>query len=224
MRRFAPLLLVVLVAGLFLSGRAVRTGLGIELSPESIQAAVASLGWRAPAIYLGLVTFRQFLLLPSALLLPVGGVIFGAAFGTLLGALGILLSAIYKYSICRALGRDWLRPRFGAAIEAFERRAEAAGPWIVALVTAHPIGPMSPVFYAAGLAAVPLAGFLLAVAIAAPVRAFAFSFFGSTLLAFGTPRFWLASALLAAVAVVPIVHRGTRERLLRDAPRADGRP
>jgi uncharacterized membrane protein YdjX (TVP38/TMEM64 family) len=65
---------------------------------------------------------------------------------------------------------------------------------------------------------------LLAVALAAPVRAFAFSLFGSTLLELGTPRFWLASALLAAVALIPIVHRGTRERLLRDSPRVDGRP
>jgi uncharacterized membrane protein YdjX (TVP38/TMEM64 family) len=212
-RRLAPLLVVALLAGFFLAGRAVRAELGLELSAESIQATVAALGWKAPAIFLGLVTFRQFLLLPSALVLPAGGVLFGAAAGTLLGALGILLSALYKYTATRLLGREWLPSRFAAAMEVFETRVRAAGPWIVALVTAHPTGPMTPVFYAAGFAAMPLLGFVLAVALGAPVRAFSYSFFGSTLLDPGALRFWLASALLVGVTLVPLSHRATRERL-----------
>jgi uncharacterized membrane protein YdjX (TVP38/TMEM64 family) len=216
-RRVVPLTLLALVAGLFLAGRNVRGELGLELSPESIQGAVQGLGWKGPALYVGLVTFRQFLLLPSALLLPAGGVVFGAAAGTLLGALGILLSAILKYGVARALGREWLRARFGAAVEAFERHAEAAGPVLVGFVTAHPIGPMSPVFWGAGFAAVPVVGFLLAVAIAAPVRSFAYAFFGSTLLDPGTPRFWIATALLASVAFLPLAHPGVRRRLVQAA-------
>lgn len=224
MHRLLPPLLVALVAGLFVAGRSVRSELGLELSPESIQSVVAGLGWKGPALFVGLVTFRQFLLLPSALVLPAGGVVFGAAEGTLLGSLGILLSAVLKYTIARSLGREWLRPWFGAAVEAFERRAEAAGPLVVGFVTAHPMGPMSPFYWGAGFAAVPVVGFLLAVAIAAPVRAFAYSFFGSTLLDPGTPRFWAATVLLVAAALAPLLHPGLRARMLRaargDAPRA----
>jgi uncharacterized membrane protein YdjX (TVP38/TMEM64 family) len=219
MRRLVPLLLLALVSGLFAGGHAVRAGLGLELSPDSIQHAVARLGWKAPALFVGLVTFRQFLLLPSALVLPAGGAVFGAALGTLLGAIGIVLSAIFKYSVARALGREWLRPRFGAAVEAFERRAEAAGPLVVGLVTAHPAGPMAPFFWGAGFAAVPVLGFLVAVTLAAPVRAFAYAFFGSTLLEPGTPRFWAATVLLAVVALLPLAHRGLRQRVLRAAGR-----
>jgi uncharacterized membrane protein YdjX (TVP38/TMEM64 family) len=219
-RRTAPFLLVGLVAALFVGGRWLRGELGIELSAAGIQAAVAGLGWRAPALFVGLVTFRQFLFLPSALVLPAGGVVFGALLGTLLGALGIVLSAAFKYSVARALGREWLRPRFGAAVEAFERHAEAAGPPVVALVTAHPAGPMSPVFWAAGFAAVPALGFLVAVTLAAPVRAFAYSFFGSALLDPGAPRFWVATALLALAALAPLAHPGVRARILHTARRA----
>jgi len=219
-RRFAPLLLVALVAVLVVGGRAVRASLGIGLEPGSIQSAVAALGWKGPALFVGLVTFRQFLLLPSALVLPAGGVVFGALEGTLLGALGILLSAALKYGLARTLGRDWLRARFGAAVDAFERHAEAAGPLVVGAVTAHPMGPMSPVYWGAGFAAVPPVGFLVAVALAAPVRAFAFSFFGSTLLDPGTPRFWVATFVLLAVALLPLAHPGFRARLLRVARQA----
>jgi uncharacterized membrane protein YdjX (TVP38/TMEM64 family) len=216
-RRLAPLLFLALIAALVLGGRAVRASLGIELDPGSIQGAVAALGWKGPVLFVGLVTFRQFLFLPSALVLPAGGVVFGALEGTLLGALGILLSAVFKYGLARALGRDWLQARFGAAVAAFERHAEAAGPLIVGVATAHPLGPMAPLFWAAGFAAVPVAGFLLAVALGAPVRAFAFSFFGSTLLDPGTPRFWVATIVLLGVALLPLAHPGFRARLVKVA-------
>jgi uncharacterized membrane protein YdjX (TVP38/TMEM64 family) len=87
----------------------------------------------------------------------------------------------------------------------------------VGVVTAHPIGPMSPVFWGAGFAAVPVLGFLVAVGLAAPVRAFAYSFFGSTLLDPGTPRFWVATAVLVAVALVPFAHPGFRSRMRKMA-------
>jgi len=214
-RRVAPLLLLALVAALFLGGREVRAELGLELTADSVQRAVAALGWKGPALFVGLVTFRQFLMLPSALVLPAGGAVFGAIEGTALGALGIVLSAALKYGIARGLGRDWLRARFGAAVDAFARHAEAAGPLVVGLATAHPIGPMGPVFYAAGFAAVPVVAFLAAVILAAPLRAFALSFFGASLLDPGAPRFWVASALLLAAALLPLAHPALRARLLR---------
>jgi len=214
-RNLLPLALVALLAGLFLAGHVARLRLGIELSAESIRSVVASFGWKAPVIYLGLVTFRQFLLLPSALVLSIGGAAFGASIGTLLGSAGIVISAALKYTIARGLGREWLRRRFGAAAAAFERHAEAAGPLVVGLATAHPAGPMAPVHWGAGLAAVPAASFAAAVALAAPVRAFAYAFFGSTLLDPGSARFWLAAVLLAGAVLAPLAHPGLRERLWR---------
>ena len=220
MRRFAPLALLALVAGLFLAGRVVRGQLGLELSGESIQSAVEGRGWMAPALFVGLVTFRQFLLLPSALVLPVGGVLFGAALGTLLGAAGILISALMKYAIARGLGREWLRPRLGATFDTLERHARRTGPLLIGFLTAHPAGPMAPVHWGAGLASLPLVPFALAVAVAAPIRAFVYAFFGSTLLEPGTLRFWIASGVLVVAALAPLAHRGVRERLARAAGRS----
>lgn len=224
MRRLFPIALVAVIAALFLGGQVVRASLGIELSAESLRELVLGLGWKAAAVFVGLVTFRQFLFLPSAVVLPVGGLVFGMELGTALGALGILASAALKYSIARGLGREWLRPYFGAAVDAFEKHAAAAGPLLVGLVTAHPMGPMTPVFWGAGFAAVPAVTFLLTVAVTAPIRAFAYSFFGSTLLEPGTPRFWIASFLLAAAALAPLAHPGIRARLMSAAGRGSTAP
>lgn len=221
MRRYLPILLVVLIAGLFLGGVVARDQLGLELSAESLRDVVLALGWKAALAYVGMVTFRQFLFLPSAVVLPVGGLVFGMELGTALGALGIIASAVLKYTIARSLGREWLRPYFGAAVDAFERRAAAAGPIVVGLVTAHPTGPMTPVFWGAGFAAIPVLSFLLAVVLAAPIRSFAFAFFGSTLLDPGSANFWIATLLLAAAALIPFAHRGFRERILRAAGRRE---
>lgn len=219
MRRYLPVLLVALVAALFLGGQIVRSQLGIELSAEAVRDLVLSLGWKAAAVFVGMVTFRQFLFLPSAVVLPAGGLVFGLELGTALGALGIFASAVLKYTIARSLGREWLRPHFGAAVDAFEQRAAAAGPVVVGLVTAHPIGPMTPIYWGAGFASIPAVSFLLAVALTAPIRAGAYSFFGSTLLDPGTPRFWVATVLLVLAGVLPLAHPGVRARLMRVAGR-----
>ena len=213
MRRILPFSLVAFVAGAFLVGHALREEMNIEVSAESIHTYVLGLGFKAPLIFVALVTFRSFLLLPSMVVLTAGGLVFGAAVGTVLGAAGILSSALMQFSIARVLGREWVRPRLGETFRRFERRIEAAGPMLVALTTAHPVGPMSPFHWGAGLSRLAFLPFLVAVLLAGPVRAGAYSFFGANLLDAGSTRFWLAAALLLAVALLPLLHPAIRRRV-----------
>ncbi|MCZ6712994.1 MAG: VTT domain-containing protein, partial [Deltaproteobacteria bacterium] len=161
MRRILPFVLLALVVGAVVLGRAARQEAGIEVSAESIQTWVSSLGWHAPALFVGLVTFRIFLLLPSWVVLSAGGLVFGAFLGTVLGGLGVLLSAAMGYGLARGIGRDWVRPRMQARLERHGQSLERVGPLLVGLVTAHPMGPMTVFHWAAGFATVPLLGFLM---------------------------------------------------------------
>lgn len=214
-RRYLPFGALVLMIVLFVVGRLVRQSLGIGLSPASIQAWIEPLGWYAPAIFVGLVTFRVFLALPSVVLLSMGGLIFGAIAGTLLGALGVLFSSLVMFSLGRGVGRDWLPGRFRRAFDRVDVHLKSMGPVVVGLTTAHPMGPMWPVHWAAGLSAVPLLGFLLAVVVASPIRAFAYSFLGASLLELEWWRFVVAALLLLLVALLPLVHPRVRARFLR---------
>lgn len=214
MRRLLPLLLLALVALAFVGGRLVRAQMEIELSPESIRAFVAGTGWIGPLVFLLALTFRNFLLLPSMVILPAGGLVFGALVGTLLGTAGIALSGLLKFAIARGVVRDGLRERFGAAMRGVERRIEAAGPLLVGAVTAHPAGPMSAFHWGAGFSSIALLPFCIALGAGAVVRAGAYSIFGASLLEPGTLRFYLSSALLAAVALAPLAHPGLRRRFL----------
>ncbi len=213
MRRILPFALLVLVVGAVVLGRAARQQAGIEVSAESIQTWVSSLGWQAPALYVGLVTFRIFLILPSWVVLSAGGLVFGAFLGTVLGGLGVLLSAAMGYGLARGIGRDWVRPRMQARLERYGQSLDRVGPLLVGVVTAHPMGPMTAFHWAAGFATVPLLGFLMAVLLGGPTRAFIYSFFGSTLLEPGSGEFYLATTILVVVALLPLAHPGIRRRL-----------
>ena len=152
-----------------------RSQLGVELGAEPLRDWVRSLGLVAPVVYVGLVTFRQFLLVPSTLLLAAGGLAFGAALGTLLGGVGIVLSALLGFTLARTLGREWLRLRMGDRLGALERHSQRVGPLVVGLATAHPLGPMSPFHWGAGLASMSWLAFFAVVLVAGPARAFLLS-------------------------------------------------
>ena len=213
MRTRSALLLAGVIVMALVVGRVVRSRIGLELSPESVLAWVGSLGWKAPGIYLVLVIFRQFLLLPAGILLPAGGLCFGALVGTGLGAAGILLSALMKFSIARRIGREWVEARIGRRWSSMRRGLDRGGPLVVGMVTAHPIGPMAWFHWAAGLSSIPFAGFAIAVAIGGALRAAAFSFLGSTLIDPGSSRFYFATGVLLAAILVPLVHPTLRRRL-----------
>lgn len=211
-RRVVPVLLALLAVSLF-GAWLVREHLGLELSTEALQSLVKSMGWKAPAIFLGLLTFRQFIFLPAIVILPVGGLCFGTTVGTILGATGIVLSALITFTIARKVGGAWLRELFGHRYAWLERHLDRAGPHAVALVTAHPTGPMAAFFWAAGFSSMALVPFAVAVTAGGSVRALAYSFFGSTLLVPGSPQFYAGAAVLAAAAIVPLAHPGLRRRL-----------
>jgi uncharacterized membrane protein YdjX (TVP38/TMEM64 family) len=204
---------VALVVVAFVVGSAVREQIGVELSAESIRSAVQGLGLLAPVLFVGVVIFRNFLLLPSAIVLIAGGLVFGAGAGTLLGGAGIVISALMKFTVARVVGREWIRPHLGSRVLDFERRIETAGPLIVGLTTAHPMGVMSPFHWGAGLSTIAWIPFLVTILLAGPVRAFVYAYFGAALPEPGSHQFYIGGGVLLAVALLPLAHPGVRRRL-----------
>jgi len=56
-RRVAVVLSALVVVSLC-GAWGIRTLLGVDLTTHNLQSQVAGMGWKAPALYLGLVTFR----------------------------------------------------------------------------------------------------------------------------------------------------------------------
>ncbi len=225
LRRLA--LLVGVIALLILVGVEMRAVLGLDLSPDSIRERVIALGWLAPLVYVLLLAFRQFLALPSAVILPAGGALFGVVGGTALGGCGVLASG----ALCFALGRGLARsrkqrtsfPEGTGATRTEARRGWLAGsdlvrtaaPTLLAVITAHPTGPLTAAHSAAGMSSLPWMTFLLATGAGALVRAFVLSFFGAALLELGSLRFWGATLLVLALAFLPFLYPPFRNAVFR---------
>ena len=212
-----------ILALLFAGAQRLRLEVGLEWSVDSIQATVRRLGLLAPLGYLLLVTLRQFMALPSVLVLTAAGLLFGAPLGTLLGGIGITLNGSALFLTARLMGRDWMLPRLHERFPDFEERANAAGPLVLAFMTGHPMGVLTPFHFAAGVTGISWGVFLLAIFPAALFRAACYSFLGASLMEPGSPRFWLASGLLLLAALLPLLHPGLRARLLRRPSREASR-
>jgi uncharacterized membrane protein YdjX (TVP38/TMEM64 family) len=212
-RALGALALLAGIGGLVLAAAQIRSGLGIELSTDSIRSWVAGFGWKGPAVYVGLVICRPVLLLPSWAILSAGGLVFGVLPGALLGALGISLSGLLLFGIARSVAGTWLLPRLGPDLARVLRRVERTGAWLIGLGTAHPAGPLTIFHLAGGLSTLSIVTFALVLVPASLFRAGSYALFGATLGDPGTPAFFVASAFLLAIGALPLAHRGLRQRL-----------
>jgi uncharacterized membrane protein YdjX (TVP38/TMEM64 family) len=208
-----PLLILGAMAAVLLLGYLVRSRLGMELSPAGVQAAVTRLGWYAPLVFFGLVMFRQFLVIPSWLILPAGGLCFGTVLGTALGGAALAVSGCMKFALARWAGRTWVREHLGNRFDRFERHVDRLGPLVIGLSTAHPLGVLAPFHWGAGLSSIRFAPFALAIVLGAPVRAFAFSALGATIVDPSTPEFRAVCLGLGAVVLLPLAIPAVRRRL-----------
>jgi uncharacterized membrane protein YdjX (TVP38/TMEM64 family) len=212
-RRILVLLFLGGLAVVLGAGQEFRASAGIDLSPESLREYVRGLGPIAPVVFLGMVTFRSLLLLPSAVVLTAGGLVFGGFLGALLGGIGLVASALWCFAAARLMGRDWVQSRIPARLRPLEDRAESIGPPLIGLATAHPMGVMTPLYFAAGLSRIRFAPFLAVCALAGPFRAALYAAFGAQLTDLGSPRFWVATGALAAAALLPLAHPRVRRWL-----------
>jgi len=212
LRRFAIFIVLVALTGVFALA---RTRHNLPLTPDSVRDAIRSWGPLAPLIFISAFVLRPFIFFPSTLLFLAGGLAFGVAWGTMYAAVGGTLGAVIGFSIARLLGRDFVREQLGDRLPDLKH-----GPWgvgLVFLLNLIPIVPMTVINYGAGLSAMDVLPFTIAVAAGLTPRAFAYSFFGHALLDVRSREFVAAAALLVALLVVPLwVRRHLAKRVSRD--------
>lgn len=183
-----------------------RRSLGLGLHPDSVRGLIADLGVWAPVTFVALVTFRIPLGLPSPVLLIAGGLCFGVVGGTVFGALGILLSGVGFFVIARRMGRTVIvhrvPPRLRPAMQLASSRLGAA---FIAVSTGYPVGPITAFHTMAGVTDMAFRTFCTALAIGALARAATYAFLGSQLLTGQVEHIAQGVALIALVALLPLL-------------------
>lgn len=77
-----------------------------HVSPEDIRTFIYMAGWFAPAFYLLLFMLRPLALFPASVFSIVGGLAFGAWWGSILAFIGATLGAVVAFWIARYMGED----------------------------------------------------------------------------------------------------------------------
>jgi uncharacterized membrane protein YdjX (TVP38/TMEM64 family) len=185
----------------------------IELDPAALRDRIERLGWLGPLAFLLAAAIRQFLVLPSGVVMAAGGLLFGTLGGIVLGTLGFTANALFTFGVARAFGREAVRNRMGERIGRIDGWLSRRGARWIGLYTALPATPLTPIHATAGLTGISTAAFAGSVVLGLLPRTAAFSFFGDSFASGDWRRVGAAAVVLAvAFGVGALVLRWLRRR------------
>jgi uncharacterized membrane protein YdjX (TVP38/TMEM64 family) len=176
------LLALILVGVVIVGAQALLRSAGIDTSPDALRGTIRGFGWWSPAAYVGLLALRHFLLLPSTLVMTLGGGLFGVGLGTAAGSLGLLLSGVIEFWVFRAIKPHWLVSRMEQRAAGVSNLAERGAPLVLFVSTAIPPTPMSFFYWAASLTELSIPRFAAVIAPSGAIRALLLSMLGAGLI------------------------------------------
>jgi uncharacterized membrane protein YdjX (TVP38/TMEM64 family) len=201
-KRFYKFILIIFI-GLVTSFLTIRSG--VRLTPESFKSFVLSLGMSGPLIYIGVFIIRPLFLIPSIALFVGGGLAFGPVWGPLYASAGAAMGGTVGFWIARRLGHDFVKSKLKFGADVIDNtKFNFSVVWLLSLI---PVMPVTVINYGAGLSPMKFKNYLVAHILGMTPRAFAYGFFGSTLLDVGSPRFRWAMLVLILLSGITVFYR-----------------
>ncbi len=201
-KRFIKFILIILI-GLGTSYAFMRTGM--KLTPESFRDYVLSLGLLGPVIYIVIFIVRPLFLIPSIALFIGGGLAFGPVWGPLYASVGAAMGGTVGFWVARKMGHDFVMSKLKLGSGMIENTRFSFS--VVCILSLIPVMPVTVINYGAGLSRMPFKNYILAHVLGMTPRAFAYGFFGSTLLEIGSPQFRASLLFLVLMALVTVYFR-----------------
>ncbi|MCM2308719.1 MAG: VTT domain-containing protein [Sulfuritalea sp.] len=149
-----------------------------QFSQEALQLWLASAGWWAPVLFIGLYAAGTVLFLPGSVLTLAAGALFGILPGALYSLAGATLGAVLAFLVARHLAGNWVAQKTGGRLKQLIEGVEAEGWHFVAFVRLVPLFPFNVVNYALGLTRIPLGAYALASAVCMLPGALAYAWLG----------------------------------------------
>ncbi|MFH1869787.1 MAG: VTT domain-containing protein [Pseudomonadota bacterium] len=149
-----------------------------QFSQEALQLWLASAGWWAPVLFIGLYAAGTVLFLPGSVLTLAAGALFGILPGALYSLAGATLGAVLAFLVARHLAGEWVAQKTGGRLKQLIEGVEAEGWRFVAFVRLVPLFPFNVVNYALGLTRIPLGAYALASAVCMLPGALAYAWLG----------------------------------------------
>lgn len=206
-KRFIKFIILILIGfgtGFYFSRH------GVHLTPESFKAFVLSMGIWGPILYTGIFVIRPLFLIPSIALFIAGGLAFGPVWGPLYASLGAAGGGTLGFWIARLMGHDYVKSKLKLGADMIDDTRFNF--WVVWLLSLIPIMPVTVINYGAGLSTMRFKHYITAHVLGLTPRAYAYGFFGSTLLEIGSPKFRASLLILIVLGLVSLYMRRRAKR------------
>ena len=197
--RFIVLVLIGFTLGAYFTRK------GIHLTPESFKAFVLSLGILGPLIFIGIFIIRPLFLIPSIALFIGGGLAFGPLLGPTYASLGAALGGTVGFWFSRKMGHHYVMRKLKLGADMIDSTKFSFS--MVFLLSLLPIMPVTVINYGAGLSTMRFKNYIVAHVLGITPRAFAYGFFGSTLLEMGSAKFRIGLLALMIIGIVTAYFR-----------------
>ena len=198
-KRFFQFLVIVVIGwtiGLLILRRS------LDVTPETFNAFIASLGLLGPAIYISIFTIRPFFLISSIALFIAGGLAFGPFWGPLFALFGAAIGGSLGFYFARIMGHDYVSRMLKKKMDYIENQNFSFS--IVFLLSLIPITPVAVINFGAGLSDMQFRPYIVSHMLGITPRAFAYGFFGSTLFATDTLKFKMALVIILIMILVTV--------------------
>lgn len=176
----------------------------LELTPETFNAFILSLGFFGPAIYIFIFFIRPFFLISSIALFIAGGLAFGPVWGPLFAVSGAAVGGSLGFLFARSMGHDYIYGLLKKKKHFIENQKFSFS--IVLLLSLLPIMPITIINMGAGLSDMKFRPYIVSHVLGITPRAFAYGFFGSTLLAVGSMKFKIALIIISVMVLLTIYY------------------
>jgi uncharacterized membrane protein YdjX (TVP38/TMEM64 family) len=206
-KRFKKFIFLILI-GLATSFLTIKAG--VRLTPESFRDFVLSLGIAGPIIYVSVFIIRPVFLIPSIALFVGGGLAFGPVWGPLYASVGAAMGGTVGFWIARNLGHDFVKSKLKFGADVIDNtKFNFSVVWLLSLI---PVMPVTVINYGAGLSPMNFPNYLVAHVLGITPRAFAYGYFGSTLLEVGSAKFRWAMLALILLGGITVFFRWRRRK------------
>ncbi len=205
-----PLIFLLVLAGLFIIGRALN--LQEYLQEDRLRRIIASCGMWGPVVYFLVLTIAPSLLLPALPIIVAGGILFGPLGGVVYSILGASAASILAFLVSRYLARDWVAAKIsGSKLAHLDDLVTRHGWKIVVLTRLIVVLPFFLLNYAFGLTRINFLPYALATLFALLPSVIATVLVSSNLLDLlrGQISIWLLLGilLLVVVGLAPVIYR-----------------
>ncbi|SER11228.1 TVP38/TMEM64 family protein [Piscibacillus halophilus] len=178
-----------------------------HISPEDIRTFIYMAGWLAPAFYLLLFMLRPLVLFPASVFSIVGGLAFGALWGSILAFTGATLGAILAFWLARFVGEDAFKKLKNKKVLELKHNFEEKGFFYILLLRFLPIINFDLISYGCGLSKVKFRHFIKATMIGIIPGTLIYNFLGASLVVGSRWTVTIVIIIYCILIIVPIIWR-----------------